>query len=271
MSVIDVFPKRPLKLTAYYGRPTLWTLILSCVGVGFLSFEIYSSTVSLLDDYRLRNGTPAIQSDLSNGVCHMWLVIDCEYDANYVTRDGISRTRHIETLTFFQEPDRHMPFAVRYETASPNHVSTSWGVGLLVNRTITALLGWVFLLSLIPYTVWLVINPRRLRRKMQAIGEQPTPVEVKFLKVFANPHAPIATISYSWEDSMGRPMKASTHLHGTREPFWLDAAKTKMLALVGPEGNAQLLDEKLALVSLTEQERARVMEERNRSLKSAMA
>ena len=53
-------------------------------------------------------------------------------------------------------------------------------------------------------------------------------------------------------------MKASTELRGEREPFWLDAAKSKMLALVGPDGQAQLLDEKLASVSLTDQERLRV-------------
>jgi hypothetical protein len=270
MSVIDVFPKRPLQLTAVHARPTIWSLLVSCVGIGFLSFAIYSSTVSLVDDYRLRTATPAVRSHLTDGVCHMWLIEDCEYDANYTTRDGASLKRHVELMTVFQDPDEHMRFIVRYDPASPDHISTSWGVGLLLNRTITAFVGWLFLLSLIPSAVWMATNPRRLRRKMQAIGEQPTPVEVTFLKAYTPPRAQSATISYSWTDSMGQPKKASTELRGAREPFWLDAAKTRMLALVGPNGQSQLLDEKLALVSLTEQERARVMQERDRSLNAGM-
>jgi hypothetical protein len=266
MSVISVFPKRPLQLTTYYGRPTTWSLIVSCVGIGIIIFLIYSSTVSLVDDYRLRGGTPAVRSHLTDGVCHMWLVNNCEYDANYITRDGVSHKRHVELLTFFQDVDEHLRFTVRYDPAAPEHISTSWGVGLLVNRTITAILGWVFLLSLIPSAIWQATNPKRLRRKMEAIGAQPTAVEVKFLKAFAPPRAQAATISYSWTDSMGKPMKAATQLRGAREPFWLDTAKSKMLALVGPDGQAQLLDEKLASVSLTDLERARVIEERDRTL-----
>lgn len=268
MSVIDVFPKRPLQLTVVHARPKLWSLLLSLAGIGFLSYAIYASTVSLLDDYRLRTATPAVRSHLTNGSCRMWLVNDCDYDANYITRDGVSHTRHVELMTFFQDPDQHMRFIVRYDPASPEHVSTSWGVGLLVNRTVTAILGWIFLLSLIPLAIWQITNPRRLQRKMDAIGAQPTPVEVTFLKAFTAPRAQAPTISYSWTDSMGKSMKASTELLCAREPFWLDAAKNKMLALVGPDGQAQLLDEKLALVSLTDQERARLFEERDRSLKT---
>ena len=267
MAVIDVFPKRPLQLTAQYARPTAWSLLVSCAGIGFLSFALYTSTVSLLDDYRLRSGTPATHTHLTDGICHMWLVNDCEYDANYVTQDGASHKRHVELMTFFQEPDQKMRFTVRYDRAAPEHISTSWGVGLMMNRTITAILGWILLLSLIPYAISLVIGRRRLRSKIQAIGEQPTPIEVKFLKAYAPPRGASVTISYSWTSPMGRPMKGSTELRGsTREPFWLDGAKSKMLALVGPDGQAQLLDEKLELVSLTDQERARVIEERYRCL-----
>ena len=172
MSAIDVFPKRPLQLTASYGRPTIWSFLVSCFGICFLSYAIFSSTISLLDDYRLRTGTPALQSHLTDGVCHMWLMNDCEYNANYVTRDGTSHRRHVELMTFFQDPDQQMRFTVRYDAASPEHISTSWGVGLLVNRTITAIVGWVFLLSLIPYAIWQLTNPGRLRRKMKAIGDQ---------------------------------------------------------------------------------------------------
>jgi hypothetical protein len=272
MSVIDVFPRRPLQLTAFYRRPTRWSLIVSCVVIGVMVFVVYSATLSLVDDYRLRAvGTVARHSSLNNGECHMWLVNECEFDAHYVVQDGSSHTRHVELLTVFQQPDEESRFIVRYDAARPEHISTTWGSRLMLNRTITLVVSIVLLLSLIPYAISLVIHPKRLRSKLAAIGAQPTPMEVNFVKVNANPSSPSATIFYSWIDFSGRVLKSSTEFQGTQEPFWLDAAKTKMLALLGADGQAHLLDAALASVTLTEQERARVIEARDRALNPSIA
>ena len=139
----------------------------------------------------------------------------------------------------------------------------------MLNRTITSTLAWLLLLSMIPLAISQLLKPGKLKRKMTAIGANPTPVDAKFLKAFANPRAPVATISYSWIDAMGGEKKASNELRGVREPFWLDAAKTRVLAIVGPNGHAQLMDETLAQVSLTDEERARIIQERNRTMNMA--
>jgi hypothetical protein len=70
-------------------------------------------------------------------------------------------------------------------------------------------------------------------------------------------------IAFSWTDASGCARTASTELQGNMDPFWLDAAKTKMLAVAGPEGQAHLLDAALAWVDLTNQERARIIETRD--------
>jgi hypothetical protein len=270
MSVIDVFPKRPMQVTAYYQRTTVWGLIVAVAAIGFFGYSSLKSTASLLDDYKLKDGgTVALRSHLTDGECRMWLLNDCDFDANYQTADGTSYKKHVEMTTIFSDPDQQMRFVVKYDPKSPESISTSWGVGLLVNRTITAFLSWMVLLSMIPYAIWTLLQPGKLKRKLAAIGAQPTPVDVKFLKAFAAPRKPVATISYSWVDAMGVEKKASNEFRGVREPFWLDAGKTRMLALVSPDGQAQLLDEKLAQVNLTDQERTQVMYERDRTIQAA--
>jgi len=270
MSVIDVFPKRPIQLAYYYHRPTWWYLILICIGIAAMAYEGYSAIPSLVDDYRLRaGGKVALQSSLENGVCHMRAVNDCEFDAQYVTADGSSYTRHVELYTVFQEPDQKSDFIVRYEAEAPQHISTSWGAHLLVNRTLTLMLTMIFLLMAVAYVLLLLVNPRRMRSKLAAIGAQPTPLEVKFEG--AVPGSGYVDISFSWTDATGRPRTASTELQGTSEPFWLDATKTKMLAVAGPEGQAHLLDAALASVGLTSQERVRIIQTRDGSLDAEVA
>lgn len=111
---------------------------------------------------------------------------------------------------------------------------------------------------------WLAINPLKIRRKLAAIGAQPIPVEVTFVRVSTPPNSKSANIFYSWVDASGRSLTASTEFRGTRDPFWLDAAKTKMLALTAPDGQAHLLDAALASVSLSNAERSRVIAARDR-------
>jgi hypothetical protein len=269
MSVIDVFPTRPLRLTGYYERLSYWSLILTCVGIAAIAFEVYSVTPALLDDYRLHtDGMLAHQSHLKNGSCEMKIVDMCEFDALYKTADGSSHTQHIELLTILQKPDQHFAFTVRYDAASPRHISTTWGARLLANRTISLLVGLAFALGGIVYLAWLAMNPRRIRRKLATIGARPIPVAVNFVRVSTPPNSKSANIFYSWIDASGRSLTASTEFRGTRDPFWLDTAKTKMLALTSPDGQAHLLDAALASVSLSNAERVRVIEARDRLLVS---
>ena len=169
----------------------------------------------------------------------------------------------------FQEPDQKSDFIVRYEEAAPQHISTRWGAHLLMIRTLTLMLTMIFLLMAVAYVLLLLVNPRRMRSKLAAIGAQPTPLEVKFEGAVAG--SGYVDISFSWTDAAGRPRTASTELQGSSEQFWLDATKSKMLAVAGPEGQAHLLDAALASVALTSQERVRIIQTRDGSLDAEVA
>src|SRR5208282_2611196 len=71
-----------------------------------------------------------------------------------------------------------------------------------------------------------------------------------------------ATYCYSWKDSLGRAWNGSFAFDRGQEPFWLDAAKTRLLALTGPEGESVLLDAALAWITLTVQERTEILNAR---------
>lgn len=268
--VVALFPRRPLQLQAVHVRSTWWTRICTVLGFLFIGFWTVASSYSLIDEFRLHNsGTPALKSHMENGLCHERLIYDCELDAEYITSDGSRHTRHQEYFTLFQKPNTETRFLVRYDPKAPEHISTSWGTGLLPNRTLVALLGYLILISCAAAFIGSIGSKSRLRRDLDAIGAQPTPIEATFLKAHAAPNSVKATIAYTWTDAMGLAHKGANDLVSPREPFWLDATKTRMLAVAGPNNKAYLLDSRLESVSLTPQERAQLTAARDRSLSAA--
>jgi hypothetical protein len=239
-------------------------------GAILIAFGTVTSTMGLFDEYRLHtSGTPALKSRMENGICHERAIYNCELDAQYITSDGTEHTRHQEYFTFFQKPDTDKRFLVRYDPAAPQHISTTWGAGLLINRTITTLLGWLLVVGLVATFIGSIGSKGRQRRALDAIGAQPTPIEAKFVKAYSAPSSPSATLTYTWTDSTGILHTGSSELFGARDPFWLDASKSRMLAVAGPDNKTYLFDAQLQNVSLTPQERAQLIAARDRSLQTA--
>jgi hypothetical protein len=242
--------------------------VLISLGAAALAYWSFSALPSLVDDYRLGStGTIAAESGLENGVCHSNGLADCEFDAKYITVDGTRHTKHVTFFTFVQEPNQEADFTIRYDAASPEHISTSWGIQLLINRTITQAILFSLVISMVGLLVWLKVHPGQLSRKLSEIGANPTPVEAHLDRAAA--HSGIARIQFSWTDSTGTARKGSTRFPGMVEPFWLDASKTKMLALAGPNGQAHLLDADLSWVDLTDLERKRLFEAQDGVLQAA--
>jgi len=265
--VLALFPRRPLQLQAVHVRSSLWTRILMVAGAIFIAYGTLSSTASLYDDFRLHSsGTLAQQAHFTNGVCHERLLYTCSLDAQYFTADGSVHTKKVDYTTILQKPNQDLPFTLRYDPADPEHVSTSWGMALAVNRVITAIFGYLLLLGLIASFVSSIGSKGRLRRELDEIGAQPTPIEAKFVKAVSAPQSVKATIFYNWTDATGTSRPGSFEMVGQREPFWLDAAKSRMLAIAGANNKTYLLDSRLESVSLTQQERAQLITARDRSL-----
>ena len=265
--VVALFPRRPLQLQAIHVRSTWWTRICTVLGFLFIGFWTVASSYSLIDEYRLHSsGTLALRSHMENGTCHERLIFDCELEAQYITADGTRHTRSQEYFTLFQEPNTDKRFLVRYDPKSPDHISTSWGAALLPNRTAVSLLGWLLMIGCIYAFIASIGSKGRKRRELDIIGDQPTPIDAKFFKAHAAPKSVKATIAFTWTDASGIAHKSSSELVSPREPFWLDSAKTRMLALAGPNNKAYLLDGRLESVSLTPQERAQLIAARDQSL-----
>jgi hypothetical protein len=158
---------------------------------------------------------------------------------------------------------------LRHGPTSPDPVSTSNGAMYLLGRTIRVALmaalpvGWIYFFVSAFLTKGRADRQRRL--ELDAIVLQPRPVEAVLTSATTNKL--FVERLYSWTDFAGHLLNGSFVMLSEQEPFWLDSARTKMLALSGPHGESILLDANLAWVDLTAPERARVIEARNEVLK----
>jgi hypothetical protein len=268
VSIIDAFPKRPLQLSGYRKRPSFGMLLAVAIYCGLIVYPLcsgYSNAVVLIDEYRLHlGGTMAMQSEAENyhysshsgPKTFGGTVI---FDAHYVTEDGRGLDRPVEFDTLF-EPEFKSAFLIRYDPASPDRISTSWGAELLLSRTILVMLIFMICLLLVAGAALGVSRFRRRRRELAAIAAQPTPVEATLRNAAMGKTS--VTYFYSWKDSLGRAWNGSFAFDRGQEPFWLDAAKTRLLALTGPGGESVLLDPALAWVTLRDEERAAILNDR---------
>jgi hypothetical protein len=117
------------------------------------------------------------------------------------------------------------------------------------------------------------------RRDLEAIGANPTAVAACLVHTEARDANGFEKVlflgqtrgearirRYSWIDGSGRTSTGATGFPKNQEPFWLDQAHTRMLALIGPDGQALALDSALQCVTLTDEERRCVVEARDYEL-----
>ncbi len=273
MSVIAVFPRRSLQLSNSGERtPTSWWVVgvLLFPAALFLLWLFLSQAQSLLDDYRLhKSGTVAKASQVSNVDIYNSRSSDfVSFDLRYVTEDGTSHNTHVKFASSWIIDRIHLPLVVRYDPASPKHISTSYGVEYLVGRTIHVVLmaslpvAWICFWVLASFSS--ASDDRQSRLKLRSIGAQPTPVEANLTRMETGKDS--VKMFYSWTDSFGHALNGSFTMNPSEQPFWLDTARTKLLALSGPNGESVLLDADLAWADLTWRERARVIEVRREEL-----
>ncbi len=257
MSVIAAFPKRSLQLST--GRKVGgWAGSAAGIAVAalWLAWLFAYEIRPLWDEYRLHKaGTLASATEVSN--LERWnsrYNHNADFDLRYVTQDGVSRKTHVQFDSSWELDDMLLPLEVRYDPDSPQHVSTSYGADHLVARTIHVAFwsaipaAWIWL-----GTWYLRSNARdrkRLRLQLDAIAAQPTAVQATLTNPKRSKQS--VEISYGWKDSLGRPVSGSGSFPCDESPFWLDTARTKMLALVGPNGESLVLDSGLTRVDLTD-------------------
>jgi len=278
MSVIAVFPGRPLQLSnSGEGTALSWWVVgvLLVPAALFLLWLFFAETQPLLDDYRLhKTGTAAIATEVSNVDIYNSRSSDfVSFDLRYTTEDGASHNTHVKFASSWYVDRVHLPLVVRYDPASPRHISTSYGVEYLVGRTIHVVLmaalpvAWICFFVLVFFSS--ARDDRQSRLKLLSIAAQPTPVEANLTRVETRKDS--VKMFYAWTDSFGHLLNGSFTMNSGEQPFWLDTARTKLLALSGPNGQSVLLDAELAWADLTWGERGRVIEARKEELNLSAA
>ena len=263
MSAIDVFPRRPVRLTMY--RTSLWSRTWRTVAflvfmAVFIADAIYC-VPDLFDDLTL--GATAVRSPRAlvgeGGKCETNRgLTDCAFDAIYQV-GGQQMTRRLHYLAVFQSVDDHTQFEVDYDRADPTRISTSWGRGsLLINRILTQAAALAVFLLVLAWPVLELRRGLRVRRVARGIAADGKPVAARFLKVV--PQRNFADVRFAWTDPLdGAERRDSTRMLPGMQPFWLDRNKETMLALAKPGVGAHLLDAKLQTINLTPAERAAVL------------
>jgi hypothetical protein len=196
----------------------------------------------------------------------------CSFDATYRSADGITHTKHLDYETLLSGVPNNLKFSVHYDPASPTRISTSWGEDLLLGRTVVLVIAVTCIAILAVYfPVMLVLTWFRIGRKAAIIGADPIPLVARLCRT-SMPYQPFGSwltlglppdrkVEFRWTDPKTEQMFFDeTVFKGSTQPFCLDAARTKMLALASRSGQAHLLDAELATVDLTDRERSIVFE-----------
>jgi hypothetical protein len=259
VSILDVFPRRPLKL-AYLPsvRTGWWELAGILLFVGGLIADLLYIPPSIIDDLAIGgSGTVAQQAGIAEGgKCNVKaFVMICDFDVNYRTADGAARQKSLHYLAFGTGMDDLDRLQVRYDSANPDRISTNWGRDMLINRIIAEIIALVLLIVFVGAVVLSYLSTFTRRRSLRAMAGDPRPVVADFVRVA--PSKQFATVHFTWTDPGTKARhRDSTRLPGRTEPFWLDGQRKTMLALAGPDGRAHLLDQTLGPVVLTDEERA---------------
>lgn len=253
--VLSAFPNRPLTLKPGRGAAGGWTLAVVCVLLfgGFLALVAFQIVPAIRDDLTIREAArPAAQVRISEGRCRSRIVVfqDCEVTLNWRGKDG-PLTRRVSYM--FVEPHfgdwRVLPMM---DPARPDLVSTDLGLERLTNRIATAIGAAVLALLLIGGGFLGAFKAQRKVREVKALsGRLLRPVPVRFLG---------AGQGHNWRVQDEHGAEFEWPVGKKDRPFVLDDQRGLVLALRDPAGGPAFpLDEKLRLVALTPEERARVL------------
>lgn len=254
-AVLSAFPRRPLTLKPGRGSAGGW--VMAVLGLllfgGFLALLAVQIVPAIRDDLAIREAAkPAPQVRVQGGRCRsrLFLFQDCEVTLSWRGKDGAG-TREIHYM--FVEP--HMgswSVTPMMDPARPDLVSTDLGLERLSNRIATAIGGVVFALLLIGGGLLGAYKGQGKARAVKALsGRVLEPVPVRFTGWGQGP-------SWMVQDERGESFEWPVRKKD--KPFILDAQRGLVLALRDPAGGPAFpLDEALRFVTLTPEERARVL------------
>lgn len=253
--VLSAFPHRALTLRPGRGAFGGWLMALAGLLLfgGFLALIAVQVGPEIRDDFAIREqALPAPGARITEGRCRsrMFLLQSCDVTIAWRGKNG-SGTRKLSYL--FVEP--HMgswSAQPMMDPARPDLVTTDLGLERLWNRVATAIGGGIFALALI---IGLFIAARKAQSKRGEVkalsGRVLQPVPVRFQGWGQGP---------TWRVQDERGATFEWPVRRSDKPFVLDPQRGLVLALRDPAGGPAFpLDEKLRLVRLTPEERARIL------------
>jgi hypothetical protein len=253
---LAAFPQRALTLR----RPGLlswWALLIGALMGGVLVADLIYIVPSMFDELRLRDA-PTVAKDAQmtgRGKCSTRLIItQCEFDLVFRDMRGEPHISHQNVVTLLSKVDTALPLELRYDAAAPHRVSSTWGRDLLTSRVFAqALIVGMCGLVLFGVALW-HREAWRERRKLAGIARRPRAMAATLVGV-SHTGGDI-DVRFRWADpGSGAQREDSTELEAGTEPWWLDAEHTRMLAIAGTNGRAQVLDSQLRNVVLDDAER----------------
>lgn len=220
---------------------------------GFLALLAVEIGPEIRDDFAIREtARPAPAARVVTGNCRsrMFLLQSCELTISWRGKDS-GGTRKLSYM--FVEPHMGSWDAVpMMDPQRPGLVTTNLGLDRLWNRVATAVGMAIFSVLVI---VGLIVAARRTqssRGQVKALSGKPLePVAVRFRGWGRGP---------TWTVQDERGATAEWPVRKSDKPFMLDASRGLVLALRDPAGGPAFpLDEKLRFVSLSADERARIL------------
>jgi hypothetical protein len=252
--VLAAFPRRALAVKPARGAVGAWLLALAGMLLfgGFVAMVGVQVVPAIATDLAIRDtAVPAPQVRVGEGRCRsrLFLFQDCEVTLGWRGKDGAG-TRRLHLM--FVEP--HMgswSVTPMMDPARPELVSTDLGLERLTNRIATAVGGVILALLLIGGGFVAAWKAQGDTRRVKALSGRPlVPVPVAF-------EGPAGGLAWQVRDEHG--VSHAWPVRRKDKPFVLDARRGLVLALRDPAGGPAFpLDDSLRVVTLTQQERARI-------------
>ena len=251
-NVTDVFPSRPL-VAKRTGASSIggWLVILFGFGIAFVFWAWLAD--DLWRDYQIStNYQVASDANISDGKCttRKGFLADCT--ATITDAKGTARAVEIMFLDFHSGD--YKTRVVRLRT-DPKLLTLELGVDRIVDRILT-FVGFVGLFLVVGIGgVVLLLRATALRRAVSRPNVM-KPVVADVLRQERTLLFFRVKYQYSLD---GKPRTATSILKRKETPFFVDAQRSKVLAVI-PSGVSTpiLLDEQLQILDLTDAERAAI-------------
>jgi len=259
-SVLDAFPKRPLRvLKSPIASPWLNIVaVLVCLvfAGGFVGFV----APELMRDWKISAAPVTVRdADVTNGRCRThYVIVDCSATVSYSVAGVPYRS---EPSFLFFSLDSYDRASVVRSASNPDLATLDIGLDQLWNRII-ALICFVALFAGVGiYVITLIPEARRATRlRQQKVGVIPMVVEIAAAKSSYGQ----TTYDFFYDD--GGQKRKTQNLMRKDEPFVVGKKGQHALALAVLAGHGVrpiLLNERLTTVELTDDERNALRAARN--------